>query len=539
MNTKQLKAKVLDLAIHGKLLSPETIAELKKSPDYETADVLLEKIRKEKEEKIAKGELKRDKKDSYIFVGDDKRHYEKFADGTVKDIEDEIPFDVPEEWAWCRLGNIGKWQSGTTPNKKNLDYYKNGTIPWLLTGDLNDGLVTEIPNCITEKALKETSLKINPIGSVCIAMYGATIGKLGILNTPATTNQACCVCYEFYGINNKYLFYFLKEHKEEFIQQGFGGAQPNISKEKIVDTFIPLPSLSEQECIVKSIETYFEQIDSLEENKYVLQTAIKQTKSKILDLAIHGKLVPQDPNDEPASVLLEKLRAEKEDKIAKGELKRDKNDSYIYKGSDNCYYQRFADGHEDDISEEISFEIPNNWIWCRLRDIGDYKKGPFGSALKKSLFVQKSNNTIKVYEQKNAIQKNHKLGNYYITKDYFNSQMQGFEVLPGDIIVSCAGTIGETYVMPENIEKGIINQALMRMRITRFININYFLMYFDHILKEESAKSGKGTAIKNIPPFDVFKNFLIPIPPYEEQLRIVSKITEFSIKLDSIANNIE
>ena len=106
MNTKQLKAKVLDLAIHGKLLSPETVAELKKSPDYETADILLEKIRKEKEEKIAKGELKRDKKDSYIFVGEDNRHYEKFADGTVKDIEDEIPFEVPEGWGWCKGSQI-------------------------------------------------------------------------------------------------------------------------------------------------------------------------------------------------------------------------------------------------------------------------------------------------------------------------------------------------------------------------------------------------------------------------------------------------
>ena len=340
-------------------------------------------------------------------------------------------------------------------------------------------------------------------------------------------------------IFNKYALYLIRKEQELLRNSKVGSAIPHLNKQLFKELLIPIPSFLEQKRLVSTIENAFNTIDELENNKIELSNVISKAKSKILDLAIHGKLVPQDTNDEPASILIEKLRAEKEDKIAKGELKRDKNDSYIYKGSDNCYYQRFADEHEDDISEEISFEIPNNWIWCRLRDIGDYKKGPFGSALKKSLFVQKSNNTIKVYEQKNAIQKNHKLGNYYITKDYFNSQMQGFEVLPGDIIVSCAGTIGETYVMPENIEKGIINQALMRMRITRFININYFLMYFDHILKEESAKSGKGTAIKNIPPFDVFKNFLIPIPPYEEQLRIVSKITEFSIKLDSIANNIE
>ena len=189
IDTSALREKVLDLAIRGKLVPQD--------PSDEPASVLLERIRAEKEQMVKDGKLKAKdiKNDTIIFKGEDNLHYEKFSDGTVKCIEDEIPFDVPDGWAWCRLGNIGKWLSGTTPNKKNRDYYKNGTIPWLLTGDLNDDLVNEIPNCITEKALKETSLKINPIGSVCIAMYGATIGKLGILNTPATTNQACCVCY--------------------------------------------------------------------------------------------------------------------------------------------------------------------------------------------------------------------------------------------------------------------------------------------------------------------------------------------------------
>ena len=546
MNTKQLKAKVLDLAIHGKLLSPETVAELKKSPDYETADVLLEKIRKEKEEKIAKGELKRDKKDSYIFVGDDKRHYEKFADGNVKDIEDEIPFDVPEGWAWCQIKNLvkyigdGDWIESKDQSDKGIRLIQTGNIG---LGNFKDKEGKY--HFISEQTFN--TLQCNEIfeGDILVSRLPEPVGRACVLpkcNYRMITAVDCTILrlnekiiekdfFVYYTQSNKYL---------ELIKENCTGTtRLRISRANLEKIYVPIPPKLIQKAIVSDINKYDSTINSIENDRNDIILTINKAKSKILDLAIHGKLVPQDANDEPASVLLEKLRAEKEEKIAKGELKRDKNDSYIYKGSDNCYYQRFADEHEDDISEEISFEIPNNWIWCRLRDIGDYKKGPFGSALKKSLFVQKSNNTIKVYEQKNAIQKNHKLGNYYITKDYFNSQMQGFEVLPGDIIVSCAGTIGETYVMPENIEKGIINQALMRMRITRFININYFLMYFDHILKEESAKSGKGTAIKNIPPFDVFKNFLIPIPPYEEQLRIVSKITEFSIKLDSIANNIE
>ena len=173
---------------------------------------------------------------------------------------------MPEGWTWCRLGMIGDWKSGSTPNRKNIDFYKNGTIPWLLTGDLNDGIIKNIPNKITKLAYTETSLKLNPKGSVCIAMYGATIGKLGILDFPATTNQACCVCSDFKGIGNLYLFYYLKQHKNIFIQQGFGGAQSNISKEKIISTLLPLPPLGEQKRSVSNIEELFEALDHIQSN---------------------------------------------------------------------------------------------------------------------------------------------------------------------------------------------------------------------------------------------------------------------------------
>lgn len=150
---------------------------------------------------------------------------------------------LPKGWEWCKLAEVGTWQSGSTPSRGVSSYY-GGTIPWLKTGDLNDGYIKVIPEYITEKALAETSVKLNPAGSVLIAMYGATIGKVGILTFPATTNQACCACSEFNGISNKYLFYFLISHKEAFIQQGGGGAQPNISKEIIINT--PLPARAEE-----------------------------------------------------------------------------------------------------------------------------------------------------------------------------------------------------------------------------------------------------------------------------------------------------
>ena len=172
-------------------------------------------------------------------------------------------------------------------------------------------MITDIPKFITQKALNETSVKLNPIGSILIAMYGATIGKIGILTFPATTNQACCACSD-YKIEQMYLFYFLLANKKVFIAMGGGGAQPNISKEKIAVTFMPLPPLTEQQRIVVEIERWFKLIDAIDQSKADLQTTITQTKSKILDLAIHGKLVPQDPNDEPASELLKRINPKAE-----------------------------------------------------------------------------------------------------------------------------------------------------------------------------------------------------------------------------------
>ncbi|MBF1630770.1 MAG: restriction endonuclease subunit S [Prevotella sp.] len=223
---------------------------------------------------------------------------------------ENVPFEVPENWEWTTLGEIGTWQSGATPSRLRKDYY-GGNIPWLKTGDLNDGLITDIPEFITQKALDETSVKLNPIGSILIAMYGATIGKIGILTFPATTNQACCACSD-YKIEQMYLFYFLLANKKVFIAMGGGGAQPNISKEKIAVTFMPLPPLTEQQRIVVEIERWFKLIDAIDQSKADLQTTITQTKSKILDLAIHGKLVPQDPNDEPASELLKRINPKAE-----------------------------------------------------------------------------------------------------------------------------------------------------------------------------------------------------------------------------------
>ena len=220
---KQVKSKILDLAITGKLVPQD--------PNDEPAIELLKRINPD-------------------FQPCDNSHY------------GNLPFEVPDGWCWATLGSIGKWQSGATPSRMRKDYY-GGDIPWLKTGDLNDWYITDIPEYITQQALNETSVKLNPAGSILIAMYGATIGKIGILTMPATTNQACCACISHNGIEQMYLFYYLLSHKEEFVRQGGGGAQPNISKEKIVETLIPIPPLSEQLRIIKAIEAIFNQIDNI------------------------------------------------------------------------------------------------------------------------------------------------------------------------------------------------------------------------------------------------------------------------------------
>ena len=249
-------------------------------------------------------------------------------------------------------------------------------------------------------------------------------------------------------------------------------------------------------------------------------------RKSILQQAIQGKLVPQDPNDEPAAVLLERIREEKARLIKEKKIKKDKNESIIFRGDDNSYYEKIlATGEVKCIDDEIPFEIPESWEWVRLNELGIYRKGPFGSSLTKFMFVPKSATTIKVYEQKNAIQKDYTLGEYYITQEKFQS-MLSFIVKPLDIIVSCAGTIGESYVLPEDAPIGIINQALMRISLFKMDICDYYLLYFDYILKRQAQLLSSGSAIKNIPPFEILKNMLMPIPPLAEQKRILGRTDE-------------
>ena len=465
MDTKKLRQKILDLAIRGKLVPQD--------PNDEPASVLLERIRAEKERLIKEGKIKRSKKSA-----SDTPHYEN------------VPFEVPENWEWQKLGDIGVWQSGATPSRLNKDYY-GGDIPWLKTGDLNDGFIYEIPETITQKALEETSVRLNPAGSVLIAMYGATIGKVGILTFPATTNQACCACVDYQGIDQLYLFYFLLSHKEEFIMLGGGGAQPNISKEKIVDTYVPVPPLLEQKRIVNAIEQWFNLIDSLETAKENLQTSIMQAKSKILDLAIHGKLVPQDPNDEPAIELLKRI---------------------------NPKFTPCDNAHDAN-------QLPDSWCWTTLGDVCELVTGSTPSKLHPEYY----GGDFPFYKPTDLDAGRHvNIPSEFLTDEGKNVS----RIIPvGSTAICCIGSIGKCgYIEKEGTTNQQINTAvpsksLSPLYLYYFCNSSYFI---DELSADSSAIT---ISIVNK---SKLSKMLISLPPYNEQLRIVAKIEEFFAVLDEI-----
>ena len=387
-----------------------------------------------------------------------------------------MPFEVPDNWAWTTLGNIGTWQAGGTPSRSNKSYY-GGNIPWLKTGDLNDGLITNIPEKITEDAVANSSAKINPTGSVLIAMYGATIGKLGILTFPATTNQACCACIEYFAITQQYLFYFLLSHRDMFIAKGGGGAQPNISKEIIVNTAIPLPPLAEQERIVTEIERWFTLIDQLEQGKSDLQTVIKQAKSRVLYLTIHGKLVPQNPNDEPAIDLLKRINPD-------------------FTPCDNGHYPQLPD----------SWAVVPMQMLCSLTD-GEKLDG-------KGM----PNLDVK----------------YLRGERDFKTLTNGRYVAANSLLILVDGeNSGEVFRTPIEGYQGSTFKQL-------HINENMLAEYILHVINLHRKALRENKVGSAIPHLDkkLFKAIEVPVPPYDEQVRIVTVINSMHSKLDAIMENL-
>ena len=362
MDTKALRQKILDLAIRGKLVP--------QNPNDEPADVLLERIREQKMQMFKEGKLKKKdiKNDTVIFKGEDNLHYEKFQDGTMKCIEAEIPFELPEGWRWSRLGSLFSTITGNTPSTKNASLYGND-YPFYKPTDLEAGLYVYTSEAMVSEKGYQAGRGV-PEHSVLITCIGATIGKTGYIRNTGICNQQINAILPHKFIAPEYTYFCMCsdfEQRQIWINSS-STTLPILNKSKFDNLLFPVPPLLEQSILIKEIKKLFQHVNIIQMEKSTLQETLRLTKNKILDLAIRGKLVPQDPNDEPASVLLERIKAEKEELIKQGKIKRDKKESIIFKGDDNSYYESVNEVVVS-IEQDIPFELPAEWTWCRIRNI--------------------------------------------------------------------------------------------------------------------------------------------------------------------------
>ena len=448
-------------------------------------------------------------------------YYEKMlATGEVKCIDEEIPFEIPQGWEWCRMGCIGDWGAGATPAKGNPDYY-GGSILWLRTGELNNGIVNDSEIKITDKALQECSLRMNKVGDVLIAMYGATIGKVAIVGKELTTNQACCACTPF-GIYNYFLFFFLMGSQIDFIKKGEGGAQPNISREKLISHLMPIPPLAEQNRIVEKIQRLLPLVEKYSNNQ-LLQDKLNseitdKLRKSILQEAIQGKLVPQITEEGTAQELLEQIKTEKQNLVKEGKLKKSAlATSVIFRGDDNKYYEQIGKKCLD-ITEQIPFEIPSNWKWCRVRNVSNsyigltYKPTDIDE---KGIIVLRSCNI-----------RNGKLALDDIVR-VSSSISEKLLIEENDIII-CARNGSKRLVGKSALIRNLTEPMTFGafMAICKTPIYEYMFAYLQSDLFFGQLRDVSNTTTINQLTQNKFNDFLIPIPPVKEQERIAFKISQ-------------
>ena len=477
MNTKALRQKILDLAIHGKLVPQD--------PNDAPASVLLERIRDEKERLIKEGKIKRPKK---AKATSDKPHYEN------------VPFEIPSSWVWTTLGDIAEIITGNTPSKDIKEYY-SGNIPFFKPTDLEQGIHTKYSKDRLTPLGFEQSSKL-PANSVLVTCIGATIGKTGLTTVEGTCNQQINAIIPTSAILAKFLFYVcVSDYMQHEIKANASATTlPILNKGNFSKIAITIPPLQEQSRIVKSIEHWLSLVDCIEGNKENLQRTIREAKSKVLDLAIHGKLVPQDPNDEPACELLKRINPNAE--IT----------------SDNGHYQK-----------NKQFEIPSTWVLCKLGAVNEIARGGSPRPIKDYLTNDANGiNWIKIGDT---------------TKDgkYINSVKEKIRpegvkksrlVHKGDFLLTNSMSYGRPYIL--NVD-GCIHDGWLVISPIGKAYTSDFLYYLlsSSFAYEQFTNVASGGVVTNLNS-DKVADTIFPLPPYTEQERIVAKIEEIFAQLDAI-----
>jgi len=527
---QKLRELILTFAMQGKLVPQD--------PNDQPASEFLKAIEAEKQRLVKEGKIKQPK--------------------PLPEIKpEEIPYELPNGSEWVRLHNYGVWKSGSTPSRTDSSYY-DGDIPWVKSGEVKQGRIIKTDETITQKALESCCLDLNPVGSVLVAMYGANIGDIGVLEIEATTNQAVCACKPYSGIDNIFLSYLLISLKQNFISQSAGAAQPNISREKIIHTVVPLPPLAEQRRIVAKIDQLMVRCDELEKLRgdrnqkritihtaalnrlltakessdfstawrfitqhfgelYSVKENVADLRKAILQLAVMGKLVPQDPKDEPASELLRAIELEKQQLVKEGKIKQHKSLAKIK-------------------PEEIPYQVPKEWKWVRL---GNYCYIFSGNAFKSEDFSSISGaKTIKIT--------NAGVGELIETNDFlperFTSDYSNYQVRKNDLILALTRPYISSglkiSICPLSYDGALLNQRVAAVRPFKFFGFIFLFLSSPCVLNLYQAKFRDSGLQPNLKIGDV-TDLTVPIPPLAEQHRIVSKVNQLMTLCNQLDHQID
>ena len=512
MKADELRKSILQLAIQGKLV--------KQDPNDEPASILIEKIRKEKQRLIKEGKIKKDKTESFIYKGADNSYYEKISSET-RCIDKEIPFEVPEGWEWCRVKNISQSYIGLTYSPSEV--VQTGGIIVLRSSNIQNGQICFNDIVRVNKAISE-KLFVSANDIIICARNGSKklVGKSALIDKieePTTFGAFMAICktslYQYVSCFLQSDCFFNQLH------QVSGTTTVNqLTQDNFNNFLIPIPPFKEQKRIIKQIENFeplLVRYDKLEQQQSRLETEFpEKLKKSILQYAIQGKLVAQNSKDEPASVLLDKIQKEKEQLIKEGKIKRNKNESVIYKNTDDNSYYEIRNGAVLCIDEEIPFEIPDNWEWVRLGSIGQHNTG-------KTLDKVRNKGALREYITTSNLYWGHFDLNKLKQMPFQNEELDRCTAVKGDLLICEGGEAGRSAIW--NFEKPICFQNhIHRVRLFANISSQYLLYYMEKIyLTGEINVYRRGVGIQSLSG-NSLASILIPLPPLLEQKRIVEQI---------------
>jgi Restriction endonuclease S subunits len=517
MTAQQLKNSILQMAVQGKLVPQD--------PGDEPASVLLQRIKVEKQELIKTGKIKKDKKSSEIFRG--ATHNLPYAyceqiGKEIRDISDEIPFEIPESWEWVRLGIISTYnQAKQKINAKDADV----SIWGLDLEDLEKGGRLLVKKTVGErKAVGDKTIFTK--GDVLYSKLRPYLLKILVAPDSGICTPEIVPFTVYGGISAEYIVNFLKSPYVDGLVNGetYGIKMPRAGTDTMISLLVPLPPLSEQHRIVAKIEEllpYIERYGKAEEHLTTLNTTFPEAlKKSILQEAVQGKLVPQNPDDEPASVLLERIRAEKQALIKAGKIKKDKHESVIVT-RDKIPYE-IIDGKERCIADEVPFELPDSWCWCRLSNVSIIQEG---AGIRTYQYRTSGTQILTVTNILEGSVDMKKATKYIATEEYLD-KYQHLTLNIGDIVSSCSGASWGKTAIWDYGDTVMLNTSTLRLR---FFNDTAYNMYLYWLTKTPLFKNQLIAQLSGMQPnfgYSHYSKVLIPLPPLAEQHRIVAKIEE-------------